>query len=73
MNMPKSRDIYNQHVLGFEALPSEDARTYHATDEEAQRCSSVLTNYIQIQNRRCIEDVLNEVNYSATELPEHLN
>ena len=52
---------HNQHVLGFEALPSEDARTYHATDEEAQRCSTVLTNYIQTQNRRCIEDVLNEL------------
>ena len=52
---------HNQHVLGFEALPSEEERTYHATDEEAQCCSTVLTNYIQTQNRRCIEDVLNEL------------
>ena len=52
---------HNQHVLGFEVLPSEEERTYHATDEEAQRCSAVLTNYIQTQNRRCIEDVLNEL------------
>lgn len=52
---------YNQHVLGFEALPSADACTYHATDEEAHRYSSLLTNYIQTQNRRCIEDLLNEM------------
>ena len=52
---------HNQHVLGFEALPPASACTYHVTDEEAHRCSSVLTNYIQTQNRRCIEDILNEM------------
>lgn len=52
---------HNQHVLGFESLPSDNARTYQVTDAQAHRYSSLLTDYIQTQNRRCISEVLYEM------------
>ncbi len=52
---------YNQHILGYENLPSPDDSTYHVTDEEALHYSGLLTNYIQTRNHRCMEELLHEI------------
>ncbi|MDO4338661.1 MAG: response regulator [Eubacteriales bacterium] len=64
---------HNQHVLGYEALPSAGELTYRVTDEEASRFSSHLTDYIQTQNRRCIVEELGNIRknlyYCADQIP----
>lgn len=52
---------YNQHVLGCEDLPLSEDFLYHVTDADAQQYSSLLTNYIQTRNHRCMEEQLHEI------------
>lgn len=52
---------HNQHVLGFESLPSDAELTFQLSDAEALRCSSAFLNYIQTQNYRCISDQLEQL------------
>ena len=52
---------YNQHVLGYEELPEAEVLNYHATEEEAQHYCALLEGYIQTRNRRCVGEILEEM------------
>ncbi|MGN0205199.1 MAG: response regulator [Coprococcus sp.] len=52
---------HNQHVIGFESLPKGEEYNYHAGDEDVYRYAELLTDYIQTQNRRQIEELLKEI------------
>ena len=52
---------YNQHVLGYESLPEPGRLTYHITEAETNRFCVLLENYIQTRNRRCMGEVLEEI------------
>lgn len=52
---------YNQHVLGFKALPAEEELTYCISDAAALQYSTLLLDYIQTQNYRSISETLKKL------------
>lgn len=52
---------HQQHVLGFEMLPSDDEFVYQVSDSQAQKYSTLLADFIQTQKKHDIDELLKEL------------